>query len=148
MEAHIVNVEPQTVSGHIVRFLVEENDQVQQGQLLAEIDPVPYRDQVNIARSKVETAQAELRRQEAGLARLRLEVPILVEIARRTMATAQADEARARDALKLTEDEVAHGIEEAKAALAASDADLVWAEKEYVRFTTLSREQATPPRRA
>lgn len=71
VEAHIVNVAPQSVSGHLVRFLVEENGRVEQGQVLAEIDPVPYRDQVNIARSKVDTARAELLRQEAALARLR-----------------------------------------------------------------------------
>ncbi len=39
VEAHIVNVAPEMVSGRIVRFLVEENDQVEQGQVLAEIDP-------------------------------------------------------------------------------------------------------------
>src|SRR5262249_60769756 len=97
VEAHIVNIAPQTVSGHLVRFLVEENDKVEQGQVLAEIDPVPYRDQVNIARSKVETARAELRRQEQALARLRLEGPIQVGIARRRLAAAQADQAPARD---------------------------------------------------
>src|ERR1700679_4192481 len=44
IEAHIINVAPQSVSGHLVRYLVEENDRVESGQLLAEIDPVPYRD--------------------------------------------------------------------------------------------------------
>jgi membrane fusion protein (multidrug efflux system) len=148
VEAHIVNVAPQTVSGHLVRFLVEENDRVEKGQVLAEIDPVPYRDQVNIAKSKVETARAELRRQEAALARLRLEVPIQIEIARRNLATAQADEARARESLKLTEDEVEKGIEEAQAGLAAAKADLVLAEQEYTRYTTLQKEEAVPLRRA
>src|SRR5215475_14557207 len=38
VEAHIVNVAPQTVSGHVVRFSVAENDRVVQGQVLAEID--------------------------------------------------------------------------------------------------------------
>ena len=33
VEAHIINVAPQTVSGHIVRFLVEENDRVQKGDV-------------------------------------------------------------------------------------------------------------------
>src|SRR5205085_9084655 len=80
IEAHIVNVAPQSVSGHLIRYLVEENDRVEQGQVLAEIDPVPYRDQVELARSKVEGAEAELRRQEAALARLRLEVPIQIDI--------------------------------------------------------------------
>src|SRR5215469_1124430 len=36
VEAHIVNVAPEMVSGHIVRMLVEENDQVIAGQVLAE----------------------------------------------------------------------------------------------------------------
>jgi membrane fusion protein (multidrug efflux system) len=148
VEAHVVNVAPQSVSGHLVRFFVEENDRVEQGQLLAEIDPVTYRDQVDIARSKVDTAQAELRRQEAGLARLRLEVPIQVEIARRTLAAAQADQARARDALTLTQDEVEKGIEEAQAGLEAARADLVLAQQEYTRFTALEREEAVPLRRA
>jgi membrane fusion protein (multidrug efflux system) len=148
VEAHIVNLAPQTVSGHLVRFYVEENDRVEQGQLLAEIDPVPYRDQVNIARSKVDTARAELRRQEAGLARLRQEVPIQVEIARRTLAAAQADDARARDALKLTQDVVEKGIEEAQAALEAARADLVLAQQEYTRFTNLQKQEAVPLRRA
>jgi membrane fusion protein (multidrug efflux system) len=123
VEAHIVNIAPQTVSGHLVRFLVEENDKVQQGQVLAEIDPVPYRDQVNIARSKVDTARAELRRQ-------------------------QADEARTKASLKLTEDEVTKGIEEAQAGLEAARADLVLAQQEYTRYTNLQKEEAVPLRRA
>src|SRR5262245_54007832 len=46
VEAHIVNVAAEMVSGRIVRFLVEENDRVEQGQVLAEIEPVHYQDQV------------------------------------------------------------------------------------------------------
>jgi membrane fusion protein (multidrug efflux system) len=148
VEAHIVNIAPQSVSGHLVRYFVEENDRVEQGQVLAEIDPVPYRDQVDLARSKVEGAEAELRRQEAALARLRMEVPIQIEISRRSLAAAKADEARAKQALKLTEDEVEHGIEEAKAGLEASEADLLLAQQEYTRFTNLQKEEAVPLRRA
>jgi membrane fusion protein (multidrug efflux system) len=148
VEAHIINIAPQTVSGHLVRFLVEENDLVKQGQVLAEIDPVPYRDQVAIARSKVDTALAELRRQESALARLRIEVPIQIEIAQRSLAAAKADEARAGEAVKLTEDEVEKGIDEARAGLEAAKADLVLAEAEYKRFTALEKEQAVPTRKA
>jgi membrane fusion protein (multidrug efflux system) len=148
VEAHIVNVAPQNVSGHLVRFLVEENDRVEQGQLLAEIDSVPYRDQVSIARSKVDTAHAEWLRQKAGLARLQEEVPIQIAMAGRTLDTAKADETRAREALKLTRDEVEHAITEARALLAAAKADEVLAQQEYVRFTNLSRVDAAPPRKA
>jgi membrane fusion protein, multidrug efflux system len=49
VEAHIVNVSPQLVSGRIVRFLAEEDNRVELGQVLAEIDPIPYRDKVNVA---------------------------------------------------------------------------------------------------
>jgi membrane fusion protein (multidrug efflux system) len=148
VEAHIINIAPQTVSGHIVRFSVAENDHVEPGQVMAEIDPVPYRAQVNIARSKLSTAGAELQRQEAALARLRLEVPIQIDIARRSLAAAEADQARAQDALKLTGDEVETGMEEARAGLEAAKADLVLAEQEYVRYTNLQKEQAVPLRRA
>src|SRR5262245_54780974 len=58
VEAHIVNVAPEMVSGRIVRFLVEENDRVEQGQVLAEIEPVHYRDQVEQARGKLDLAEA------------------------------------------------------------------------------------------
>ncbi len=148
VEADIVNVAPQSVSGHLVRFLVDENDRVVQGQVLAEIDQVPFRDEVELARSKVAAAEAELKQQEAGLARLQLEVPIQIEIAKRTLAAAKADELRSQDALKLTGDQVVHGIEEAQAELDAATADLVLAQQEYVRFTELQKEEAVPLRRA
>jgi membrane fusion protein (multidrug efflux system) len=148
VEAHIVNVAAQSVSGRLVSFYVGENDHVEQGQVLAEIDPVPYQDQVNIAKSKLETAQAELRRQESALARLRLEVPIQIDIARRSLAAAQADQARAREALKLTDDEVEKGIEEAQAGLESAKADLVLAEQEYTRYTGLYKVEAVPLKRS
>lgn len=141
VEAHIVNVAPETVSGHIVRFLVEENDHVEQGQVLAEIDPVPYRDKVELARSKVEGAEAELRRQQASLVRIKAEVPIQIEIAKRTLAAAQADEARTKEALRLTTDEVEHGISEAKAGLELAQANLVMAQQDYQRFGRLYKEK-------
>jgi membrane fusion protein (multidrug efflux system) len=148
VEAHIVNIAPQSVSGHVVRFLVDENERVEQGQVLAEIDPVSYRDQVHIARSKLDTAQAELRRQEAALARLRLEVPIQIEIAQRSLAAAQADQAKAREALSLTKDEVETGIEQAQAGLEAAKADLVLAQQEYTRYTNLYKVEAVALRRS
>jgi membrane fusion protein (multidrug efflux system) len=148
VESHIVNIAPQTVSGHLVHFYVDENDYVKQGQLLAEIDPVPYRDQVNIARSKVDTAKAEHRRQKAALARLRLEVPIQIAIAESSLAAAKADQARAKEALKLTDDQVKRGIEEGQAGLESAEADLVLAEQEYKRYTTLYKQKAVPQRRS
>src|SRR5947208_12077865 len=81
VEAHIVNVAPEMVSGRIVLFHVEENDHVEQGQVLAEIEPVHYQDQVEQAQGKLELAEAELQRQIAGLTKLQNEIPLQIDIA-------------------------------------------------------------------
>jgi membrane fusion protein (multidrug efflux system) len=148
VEAHIVNVAPEMVSGRLVRFLVEENDLVQQDQVLAEIEPTHYRDQVEQARGKLDLAEAELKRQEAGLAKLRKEVPLQIDVARQTLAGARTEETRAKDALKLTTDEVNKSIDEAKAAVELAKANLTLARQEYDRFTELAAQDATTKRKA
>jgi membrane fusion protein (multidrug efflux system) len=148
VEAHIVNIAPEMVSGRIVRFLVEENDRVEQGQVLAEIEPIHYRDQVAQAKGKLDLAEAELKRQQAGLVKLKKEVPLQIEVARQTLAAARTEEARAKDNLRLTTDEVNKTIEEARAAVALANADLTLARQEYDRFTTLAAQDATTTRRA
>ena len=148
VESHIVNVAPESVSGRIVRFTADENDLVKAGQVLAEIDPTPYRDQVEVAKAKLATAEAELKRQEISLVRLKLDVPLQIEIAKRSLTAARADRAKADESLKVTEDEVERGIDEAQAALDAAKADLALAQIEYDRFVDLSKQQAVPQRKA
>jgi membrane fusion protein (multidrug efflux system) len=143
VEAHIVNVAPQMVSGRIVRFLVEENDRVERGQILAEIDPVPYRDKVRIAQTQHDAARAELDRQRADLDRVRKEVPIQIEIAKRTLAAAEADRGKAVESLRMTRDDVDKGIDEARAGVKAAAAALTLADLEYARYTRLSQQGAS-----
>src|SRR5438445_4933581 len=137
VEAHIVNVAPETVSGRIVRFVVDENDRVEQCQVLAEIEPIHYRDQVEQARGKLDLAEAELKRQEAGLAKLKKEVPLQIDVAKQTLAGSQIEEARAKEALKLTTDEVQKTIDESKAAVEVAQANLMLAKQEFERWTEL-----------
>src|SRR5262249_33472486 len=148
VEAHIINVAPEMVSGRVVRFRVEENDRVEQGQVLAEIEPIHYRDQVEQARGKLDLAGAELKRQEAGLTKLKKEVPLQIDVSKQTLAAARTEEARAKETLKLTTDEVHKTIEEAKAAVELGNANLTLAKQEYDRFTELTAQGATPPRKA
>ena len=148
VEAHIVNVAPEMVSGRLVRFLVEENDKVEPGQVIAEIEPVHYRDQVEQARGKLELADAGLKRQEAGLVKLRKEVPLQIDVAKQTLIAAKTDESRARDSLKLTTDEVIKSVEEAHAAVELAKANLTLAKQEFDRFTELARQDASTVRRA
>ncbi len=146
VEAHIVNVAPQLVSGRIIRLLADENDRVAQGQVVAEIDPIPYRDKVNVARAQLDSALAELSRQRADLDRVRKEVPIQIEIARRTSAAAVSDRVKAEKSLTLTGDDVDKGIDEARAGVKAARASLTLAELEYARFTRLEQQGASPVR--
>jgi membrane fusion protein (multidrug efflux system) len=148
VEAHIVNVAPEMVSGRLVRFLVDENDTVERGQVLAEIDPVPYGDKVSVASAKLDSAKGELARQQADLERLRREVPIQIEIARRSLAGAQIDRSKAEESLELTTDDVERGIDEARASLKAARADQLLAQQEYSRFTNLYRQEAVAERRS
>src|SRR5438876_384751 len=147
VEAHIVNIAPEMVSGRIVRFHVEEDDRVKQGQVLAEIEPVHYRDQAEQARGKLDLASAELKRQEAGLAKLKKEVPLQIDVAKQTLAGARTEEARAKDNLKLTTDEVNKTIEEANAAVEVARANLTLAKQEFDRFTELAAQDATTKRK-
>ncbi len=142
VEAHIVNVAAQMVSGRLVRFLVEENDHVQQGQVLAQIDPIHYRDQVDQARGKLDLAEAELNRQKAGLAKLNKEVPVQIAIAEKTLAASRIEAAKAEETLKLTTDEVNKTIEEARAALAVAQANETLAKLEFDRWTKLADQDA------
>lgn len=147
IEAHIVNVAPETVSGRIIRFQVDENDHVEQGQILAEIEPIHYRDQIAQARGKLDLAEAELNRQEAGLVKLKKEVPLQVEVAQQTLAGARTEEARAKDNVKLTTDEVNKTIDESKAAVEVAKASLTLAKQEFDRWTTLAAQDATTQRK-
>ena len=111
--------------------------------MLAEIDPDPYRDQVELAQSKLDAAEAELRRQEAGLDRLKLEVPIQIEIAHARWPQ-PGGPGQAEKALELTHDGVERDVDEAQAGLEAAKADLVLAEQEFTRSPTCSKKMRSP----
>src|SRR5262245_27123734 len=67
VRTHVVNIAPQEVSGHLVRYLVQEHDVVAAGQLLAEIDPVPYREQVALLQARLAVAEAQLAAAQTSL---------------------------------------------------------------------------------
>jgi membrane fusion protein (multidrug efflux system) len=123
VEAHIVNIAPEMVSGRILSFNVDEDEWVDRGKILAEVDPVHYEDQVAQAKGKLELAEAELERQRAGLKKLENEVPLQIDVAEK-------------------------GAREADAALVVANANLKLATQEYKRWTTLAKEDATTRRKA
>ena len=59
VNGHVTFVAPR-VPGQVVRVLVDDNNRVQRGNLLVQLDKQPYRVQVDIAKSALEVAQADL----------------------------------------------------------------------------------------
>lgn len=59
------------VAGQLARVLVREGEQVQQGQLLAEIDPAPYKVRLAQVQGQQQQNQAQLRVAESELVRYR-----------------------------------------------------------------------------
>ena len=120
VETHVVNIAPQEVSGHLVRYLVQEHDVVAAGQLLAEIDPVPYREQVALLEAKLGVAQAQLAAAKTSLERLQAQVPREIEVAQQALAAAKAEQSRDEKTLQFTTEDVEKGIHEARSDLEAA----------------------------
>lgn len=57
------------ISGHIAEVLVEDNQQVQAGQLLARIDPRDYTNALNTAKATLGSKQAQIQSLDAQLAK-------------------------------------------------------------------------------
>lgn len=148
VEAHLVNVAPQQVSGRLIRYLVQEHDTVTQGQLLAEIDPAPYRDQVNLLTARLAVAKAQLAAEQAALVALRARVPREIDVARKAALAATALRDRDGAEVKFTSDDVDKSVLEAQAGVLAAEATMVLAEADYKRFTRLGKEDAVSQRRA
>ena len=92
------------VSGRISAVKVQEGDKVSAGQVLAELDPVPFRTDVDSARADLAQAQAQLDKARRGF---RVEE---VAQARATVAQREADLENARVTLKRQEQLVAAGL--------------------------------------
>jgi membrane fusion protein, multidrug efflux system len=148
VETHVVNIAPQEVSGHLVRYQVQEHDVVAAGQLLAEIDPVPYREQVALLEAKLGVAEAQLTAAKTSLERLQAQVPREIEVARRALAAAKAEQARDEKTLQFTTEDTEKGIHEARSDLEAAQARLDLAEKDHTRYATLFAKEAATQRQS
>jgi membrane fusion protein (multidrug efflux system) len=146
VETHVVNIAPQEVSGHLVRYLVQERDVVATGQLLAEIDPVPYREQVALLEAKLGVAEAQLAAAKTSLERLQAQVPREIEVAERALAAAKAEQVRDEKTLQFTADDTEKGVHEARSDLEAARARLVLAEEDYKRYGSLFAQEAATQR--
>jgi membrane fusion protein (multidrug efflux system) len=148
VETHVVNIAPQEVTGHLVRYLVQEHDTVVPGQPLAEIDPVPYREQVALLAAKLGVAEAQLAAAKTSVELLQAQVPREIEVAQRALAAVKAEQARDEKMLQFTTEDTEKGIHEARSDLEAARARLVLAEEDYRRYAALFAQEAATQRQS
>jgi membrane fusion protein (multidrug efflux system) len=148
VESHIVNLSPQNVGGHLVRYLVQEHDVVKAGQLLVEIDPQTYKEQVALQEAKLQVARAQQAAEETVVETLRAQVPREIEVASKALNAAKAELAREEDNLRYITEDNDKAIEEARAFVDNAQATLVLATEDYKRFTTLYKQEAATQQKA
>ncbi|WP_395332568.1 efflux RND transporter periplasmic adaptor subunit [Novosphingobium sp. BL-8H] len=113
------------LSGLVVKVLVDVNDRVEKGQVLAEIDPEQIEDQIRQYTAQMNANQAQVAQAKATLAESQAQLARLEEVARLSggkvpskteLQTGRADVQRAQAAVKTAE----ANVEAARATLAQS----------------------------
>ncbi|NLF55895.1 MAG: efflux RND transporter periplasmic adaptor subunit [Thauera phenolivorans] len=118
------------VSGQLERIHVEVGSEVEQGQLLAEIDPTVYRARVDASRAQLRNLRAQLKDREAQLALARIQfrrqTALMAEDAT-TRESVQSAEATQKSAAAQLEALRAQ-IEQIESTLRADEANLEYAD--------------------
>ncbi|MGA2714902.1 MAG: HlyD family efflux transporter periplasmic adaptor subunit [Bryobacteraceae bacterium] len=130
--ANLIGIAPE-VSGRIIRINVKDNQFVRQGELLFEIDPVPYEYALETARSQ----QAVLEGQVKDLRRTISAQDSAVVSAR---ANTRSSAARIGSTDAAVEAARA-GVDAAKAEVARAEADYAYAENNVLRLEPLLNKQ-------
>jgi membrane fusion protein, multidrug efflux system len=130
--ANLIGIAPE-VNGRIVKINVTDNQLVRKGDLLFEIDPVPYRHSLEIARSQ----QATLEGQIQDLKRTVEAQKSAILSAASSTKSAQAKIASAEAGIEAAQ----ATVDAAKAALSQAGADYAYAENNVLRLEPLLTKQ-------
>ncbi|GAC1655346.1 MAG: HlyD family secretion protein [Acidobacteriaceae bacterium] len=114
------------VTGHVIKVYVNDNQQVQAGQLLVEIDPTDYQ-------VALEQAQADLASAEAQYTQATVNVPITQTNVGTVVSTSGSDVRATRDLIAQSEKQV----EAANARVAQAQANAKKAQDDVDRYTPL-----------
>jgi membrane fusion protein, multidrug efflux system len=121
------------VAGHVARVLVDDNQYVEAGTVLVQLDPKDY--EVAVA-----VAQGTLANDEASAAALMTSVPITSTDTASQLTTAQADVDSARAGLVVAERQ----FEAAQAALRQAEANDLKAQDDVARYRPLAEKDEIP----
>ncbi|CDM65473.1 HlyD family secretion protein [Pyrinomonas methylaliphatogenes] len=122
IEGHVVQVSPK-VSGHIVKLYVTDNQEVKEGDLIAEIDPRDYQARLEQARAALDAALARQREAQASVALVRATTRANIQQASAVVQRARTDVETSRVAAAAEQRRVA----QARAAVATAEANLAQA---------------------
>jgi len=126
VNGHVTFVAPR-VAGQVLHVLVDDNNRVNKGDLLVQLDPEPYQIQVNIARAAVAAAEADLVTAQAQ--------------ARATIAEARSQRFNLEHAIEDVNNQIAL-LRLKVATLQAQKASLDRAQADYERATQLVQTKA------
>jgi membrane fusion protein (multidrug efflux system) len=129
VDGHLNSVSAR-VSGHVIKLNVEDNQYVQQGTVLVEIDPADYQ-------VAVEKAQAEYNDALAQAAAAGINVPVTNVNTSSQVASAQAGVANAKAAIAAARQQ----FEAAKAQVAQAEANDAKAQEDLARYKQLMEKQ-------
>lgn len=80
------------VPGRVTKMYFDEGDRVKEGQIVAEIDPVPYREALDVADARVQQAEANVAKMKAGTRPQQVQqAQAAVRAAEATFADAESD---------------------------------------------------------
>ena len=129
IDGHI-NAVSARVSGHVVKLNVDDNQYVEKGTVLVEIDPTDY--EVAVARARADYADAQAQAAAAGI-----NVPITNVSTSSQVSGAQAAVANAKAGIAAARQQLAA----AKAQVAEAEANNVKAQSDLVRYKQLIDKQ-------
>jgi membrane fusion protein, multidrug efflux system len=129
VDGHINSVSAR-ISGHVTKLNVQDNQYVQAGTVLVEIDPADY--QVAYDRAKADYADAQAAAVAAGVT-----VPITSVNTSSQVSASEADVASARAGIQAAQQQ----LQAAKAELVQAEANNVKAQNDLVRYKQLVDKQ-------
>lgn len=127
IEGHIVQVSPK-VSGYIVKLYVTDNQEVKEGDLIAEIDPRDYQAKLEQAKAALDAALAREREAKAGVELTRASTRANIQQALATVQRTRTDV----ETMKVAASTEQQRVLQARAAVTAAEANLAQAKAQVL----------------
>ena len=132
VSANLIGIAPE-ISGRIVKINVKDNQLVHKGDVLFEIDPIPYQHSLEIAQSQQATLEGQIRDLERTIGAQGSAVVAAASNTRSSQARIASAEAAVQAAQA--------SVDAAKAGLSLTEADYSYAENNVLRLEPLLNKQ-------